>query len=282
MTSAMTPPRTWQDWGGSGPPLHIAHANGFPPGTYRRLAEGLGPFFEVFALDTLPLRGGPVPRGIRAWTGLADDLRVGLRERGLAGVVGVGHSLGGVLTVLAASADPVLFRAVVLLDPVLFTGMRALLWGWIKAVGMGYRFDLARGASRRRDHWPDRKAVRTGWAGRQVFSSWAPGVLDDYLDAGIEPAPGGGVRLAYPKAWEARLFVVTPHDEWAAVRRLEVPTLVLRGETSDTFTEAAARRFARECPAARVETVPGTSHFLPMEDPDGIARRIVEFAGGLA
>jgi pimeloyl-ACP methyl ester carboxylesterase len=114
-----------------------------------------------------------------------------------------------------------------------------------------------------------------------VFSRWADGVLDDYLDAGLERDPAGGLRLTYPREWEARIFATTPHDVWASVRRLAVPALVLRGSRSDTFTEAAAARFSRECPGARVETVPGTSHFLPMERPDEVADRIVAFVDGL-
>jgi len=42
----------------------------------------------------------------------------------------------------------------------------------------------------------------------------------------------------------------------------------------------AARRMAREMPDARVVELEGTSHFLPMEKPDEIARLVVEFAAG--
>ncbi|HEX8438854.1 MAG TPA: alpha/beta hydrolase, partial [Archangium sp.] len=32
----MSDPLHLEDWGGTGPVLHLAHANGFPPATYRR------------------------------------------------------------------------------------------------------------------------------------------------------------------------------------------------------------------------------------------------------
>ena len=33
----MSDPLQLDDWGGTGPVLHLAHANGFPPGSYRKL-----------------------------------------------------------------------------------------------------------------------------------------------------------------------------------------------------------------------------------------------------
>ena len=39
-------------------------------------------------------------------------------RRGLSGIVGIGHSLGGVTTMYAALQRPDLFRALVFIDPV--------------------------------------------------------------------------------------------------------------------------------------------------------------------
>lgn len=108
--------RVW----GSGPVLHLAHANGFPPGTYRPLAEALADRYRVIALPARPLWSDQRPESSPTWRPLADDLVRGMDELGLAGVVGVGHSLGGVLTLWAANRRPDLFRCVVLIDPVIF------------------------------------------------------------------------------------------------------------------------------------------------------------------
>ena len=113
-----------EDWGGSGPVLHLAHANGFPPGTYRKLIELLKPRYRVVTLHGRSLVPGSDPRRMRSWDDMADELAHALRSRGLSGVVGVGHSMGGVSTLLASAQEPGLFRAVVALDPVLVTGAR--------------------------------------------------------------------------------------------------------------------------------------------------------------
>lgn len=263
-----------KEWGGTGPVIHIAHANGFPPGTYGQLIRNLKGHGRVVSWTTLPLREGTRPEEVAGWNDLAIDLRAGLDKCGLSGVVGVGHSLGAVVSLMAAAADPGLFRGLVLVDPVLFAGWRSLAWGLIRMVGQAHRFYLARGARKRRDQWPSRDVVLRAWTGRAPFSGWASGVLEDYVESGFVDAPTG-VKLAYPKEWEAHLFECAPHSVWSTARRVVVPVVVLRGEESDTFLPSACRRLKKELPEARIVDVPGTSHFVPMERPDVVTEEVV-------
>ena len=273
------PDSAWTDWGGEGPRLVLAHANGFAPGCYRTLIGLLRSAFRVATFAARPLWGDADPAAVRSWLPLADDLVRLLEARDESEVVGVGHSLGGVLTALAAATGPGRFTALVLLDPVVFSGRRAVLWGWMKRLGLGSRFPLARGARRRRDRWPDLESVRESWQGRAMFRGWDPRAREDYLEASVAEAPDGTWVLRYPRAWEARIFEICPHDLWPRLRRVETPTLVVRGAASDTLLPGAAARMAREMPRATAVELPGTSHFLPMERPAEVARLIVEFAG---
>ncbi len=267
----------WHDWGGTGPVLHFAHANGFPPGTYRRLIGELTKRHHVVSMSARPLWPDMVPMALRGWSVFAEDLRAEFGRRGLRGIVGVGHSLGAVISLLAAAADPGLFSAVVAVDPLVLTGAHSLFWGAVKTAGLGGRISLVRGARRRRELWSDRGEARTTYSSKKVFASWRPEVLDDYLDAGMVDLPEGGVRLRYPREWEARIFAAAPHDLWAHLRKVSVPTLFVQGEHSDTFLDAARARVEREVPASRTVVVAGSSHFLPMERPSELARVIDEF-----
>ena len=265
------------DWGGTGPVLHFAHANGFPPGTYRTLIGELAKHHHVFSMAARPLWPDSIPQALRDWSPLAEDLRAELDRRGVRGIVGVGHSLGAVISLLAAAADPGLFSAVVAVDPIILTGTRSLFWGTAKKLGLGGRIRLVRGALRRRVQWSDRDEARATYSNKSVFSSWDPEVLDDYLDVGIVDLPEGGVRLRYPREWEARIFAAAPHDLWAQLRKVSVPTLFVQGEHSDTFLEAARARVEREVPGSRTAVIAGSSHFVPMERPAELARVINEF-----
>ena len=288
MESARIPARTkadegeiWRDCGGSGPPIHFAHGNGFPPGTYCKLIGELARSHHVVSMSARPLWAESRPRVLRDWSVFAEDLRGELGRRCLRGIIGVGHSLGAVTSLLAAAADPGLFSAVVAVDPIVLTGGRALFWGTVKAFGLAGRVNLVRGARRLRELWSDRAEARNTYSGKKIFASWDPEVLDDYLDSGMVDLPQGGVRLRYPRECEARIFSAAPHDLWAELRKVSVPTLFVQGESSDTFLDAARARVEREVPASLTAVVADSSHFLPMERPAELARVINEFLEAL-
>jgi len=270
------PKEAWVDWGGDGPPLHFAHANGFPPASYGCLLAPLTEVFRVGSFAARPLWSLEPPCILTDWTPLADDLGRALENRRLSGVVGVGHSLGGVLMAMVAAARPGLFSALVLIDPVVFTYPRSWAWAAMQKFGRAGRFRLVRGARERRDHWPDLRTVAAAYRGKSAFAGWTEAAFDDYLEAGFEPEDSG-VRLTYPKEWEAQVFEVCPADVWSDLRRIEVPVLFLRGETSDTFLRSAAARAEREMADARVREFGGSSHFLPFEEPGGVTAAINEF-----
>ena len=278
MTPLEPPDSAWIDWGGDGPALHLAHANGFPAGSYRSLIKQLTPSFHVLSLEARPLWCPDDPATLRDWRPLAGDLRAELRRRGLRGLLGVGHSLGGTLTALAAAGEPELFSALVLIDPVIFTWPRSWLWSAMQRLGLAGRLPLVRRASGRRAHWSGRAAVRIAYRDRRAFASWAPEAFEDYLAAGFADAAGGGVRMRYPREWEARIFEVCPPDVWRELAQIAMPVLFLRGEASDTFVRSAARRGVRQIAGARSIEVAGSSHFLPFERPAEVAREIVRFA----
>jgi len=267
----------WRDCGGAGPALHFAHANGFPPGTYRKLIDGLVAHHHVFSMAARPLWPGSSPVELRDWSLFAEDLRTELTNRGLRGIAGVGHSLGAVVSLLAAADDPGLFSAVVAVDPLIMTGSFSLFWRTVKAIGLQSRIPLVRGARRRRQSWPDRQAVRAAYSSKKIFANWDPEVLDDYVETGMVELQQGRVRLRYPREWEARIFAAAPHDLWAHLSKVSVPTLFVRGEHSDTFLESARLRVEREVPGARTVVITDSSHFVPMERPTELARVIEEF-----
>lgn len=139
----------WTELGGSGPRLIFTHANGFPPDSYRTLLEMLTPYFRVATSANRPMWSEEDPRRLRSWHPMAGDLGTMIGQRAGEPVVAVGHSLGGLLCALAAARNPELFAALVLLDPVVFTGVHAVAWSSTKRLGMARRFPLVRGAERR-------------------------------------------------------------------------------------------------------------------------------------
>ncbi|NVI99994.1 alpha/beta hydrolase [Myxococcus sp. AM009] len=270
-----------EDWGGTGPVLHLAHANGFPPGCYRKLIEHLKPRYHVFTLRTRCLVPGSDPLELRTWDDMADDLIHALRAQGVQGIVGVGHSMGGVATLLASAKAPALFRAVVALDPVLFTGAREWALRALTLLGLRSRVPPASLARRRREAWGAREDAARSYAKKALFARFDPECFQDYITHGLTEAPGGGFRLTIPKAWEARVFETSPKDVWRELGTVSVPSLVIRGGESDTLTGDALERARLTLNDTQTEALSGTGHLLPLEQPERCAQRILAFLDGL-
>jgi pimeloyl-ACP methyl ester carboxylesterase len=94
--------------------IYFAHANGFPAKTYSKLFSYLEDDFEIEFLERHAHNPKfPVADG---WERLRDELRERLNKRGGQKVIGIGHSLGGILHLLTAAENPELYQAIVLLD----------------------------------------------------------------------------------------------------------------------------------------------------------------------
>ena len=270
------------DFGGAGPELHFANANGYPAAAYRRLLRALTAYGHVQAMVPRPLWAGSRPEGTRTWAPLVDDLVQYLDERGARGWIGVGHSLGAVVSAAAALRRPELFRALVLIDPVFLPPVVLAVFGLFQKLGLAGRVHpLARGARRRRRTFDSAQAMFDRYRRVPVFGRLDDEALRDYVAAALRPGPGRRLELAYSPEWEARIYETGPLNLWGALHRLRPPVLVVRGAESDTFHPIAVRALRRRLPNAVVREVTGAGHLVPLEKPDETARLIREFLAGV-
>jgi len=180
-------------------------------------------------------------------------------------VIGVGHSMGGVLMAMAAEAAPERFRCVVMLDPPLMLGLDAWAMKTAKRLGLVDRVTPAGRSLGRRTTWPDREAMRHYLRRRGLFRRFTEQALDDYVEGGTRLLDDGRAVLVYDSAIEVAIFRHLPDHLGDLPRRLRVPHAVLAAEDSDLLTPRRRRRLARH--GVRVRLVPG-SHMFPMEHPD--------------
>jgi pimeloyl-ACP methyl ester carboxylesterase len=260
------------------PTLHLAHANGFPPQTYRRFFKSFTDQYQGLGFPARPLwPGSPPAKTLRHWSLFADDLLDALRPLGDKKIVGVGHSLGGVLTLYAALKEPERFSRIVLMDPTMLPpALLRKVW-WMKKCGLEFRSDLVAGALRRRRHWDSLEAALESFKTKALFQSWPTETVGDYAESMTAPDPQGGVSLVYPPEWEARIYQTIPTDVWKAAAGLKVPTLVIRGEASNTFTDESEAAFQKADPSAIFRVVAGAGHLFPFEKPGETAALVRDF-----
>lgn len=261
------------------PWLHLAIANGFPPECYAECLAPLRVPLRVLALRPRPFFH-PDPSKLRDWSLLVEDLASDLSSLGFAGGVGLGHSLGGVLTLEAALRRPGLFRALALVDPTLLPPATLRWIRLLRLLGLRGRRRLVQGALRRRQEWSSAKEAFAYFRSRPLFARWSDGMVRAYVEGLTGPAEGGGVRLRYSPKWEARIYETVPTNVWDRLQRLRgsgLPVLLVRGERSDTFPRESEAAFRRILPEAEIRVVPGAGHLVPQEEPAAVGGILLEF-----
>ena len=246
------------------PKLHFAHANSYPAGVYRQLFGLLGEHYDIQALDmhahnpAYPVRTG--------WPHQVQELIDELTARYTEPVILVGHSLGGMLSLMVAAQRPDLVRCVVMLDSPVVAGWRALLLQLLRRSTLAKRFSPARFSEKRRNVWPDAAAAYQHFASKELFAAWAPGVLGDYIQTGLKPHPDG-VQLRFTRENETQVYRALPHHIGRMVAKgLRVPAGFIGGDASAENRQAgldATRRLV----GRNFRIIPG-GHLFPMESPE--------------
>jgi len=261
------------EFGGNGLPLHFLHANGYPPECYKPLLELLKTEYRIFGMYLRPLWDDAKPEDIDDWHPLSDDLLRFLSAIETDPVIGVGHSLGAIVTLRAALSAPEKFRALVLIDPVLFVPSLLAIWNFTRTIGWGDKVHpLVIRALKRRRTFDDLEMVFRGYRTRKIFRYMSDDNLRMYIEGITKPSENGSYKLVYPPEWEAQLYRTWLRDSdlWRGLPNLEVPTLIIRGKETDTFLENAARLVKKKQPKIRVEALEKSTHILPLERPKEI------------
>jgi pimeloyl-ACP methyl ester carboxylesterase len=261
----------YTDFGGHGSSLHFLHANGYPPACYQPLMDLYKNKFRVSAMHLRPLWPGEKPEEIRSWHPFTDELLLFLEEQKINPVIGVGHSMGAIVTLRTALRKPDQFQALVLIDPVLFPPSFIVGRILLNAIGLGYKYHpLITAALKRRRHFDDLDQLFLSYRQKKIFRYLRDDALRAYINGIVKPAKNGGYELVFSPEWEAQIYysgIWRDLDLWWGLPGLKVPTLIIRGEESDTFLDPIARRIKRICPAINIATIEKSSHLVPLEKP---------------
>jgi pimeloyl-ACP methyl ester carboxylesterase len=253
------------------PFLQFSHANGFPASSYAALLGALAPRHRIGAIEAI----GTDPRypPTEGWPLLVRQL-IDTLEHDHRGepVFGVGHSLGGYLTFLAAAQRPELFRAIVMIDAPVIGALKGRLLGATKRIGIVDRVTQAGATRDRRAEWASRAEAKAHFRTRKLFRDFTEECLDDYVRHGLVRRENH-YRLRIDPAIESQIYRTIPHDMHRQLRRLQVPAGFIGGTHSDVLRRVGmgqmrGRRF-------RKRRVPG-GHLFPFEHPAQAAAAIGE------
>lgn len=259
--------------GGTGPVIHLALANGFPPQTY---VPVFSPLFDRYrVVSSLPRAlwpdiGDP-PEQVEDWSHISTDMLASFEQHDLHDVIAVGHSFGGVASLLAVLQAPERFRALILLDPTILDPAVLDQVAILQQSGKTPRFPLVDGALKRRSRFPDVQTAADYFRGKPLFADWTDEAVRRYAESLTGPAADGdGLELIWSPAWEAYYYRGVYAHTWTQLPKLRglLPTLIIGGATTDAFVPASAERVKEILPEATHVTIPDYGHLFPQAAPN--------------
>lgn len=186
-------------------------------------------------------------------------------------VVLVGHSMGGAVAQWVAVRRPELLAALVIVDaphgpPPLW---RRLMWRWRRRASGGVRPELKSSADIVRKFRLNPP---------QTYMTRAE--VERLALAGAQQLPSGNWAFRFDpetRAWRKDGDRMSKPN----LRRLTMPTLIIRGAESTLVNARTSRRMNRKIKNSRMKEIPRAFHHVPLDNPADTAREIIEFAESL-
>lgn len=231
------------------PSLIFLHYFGGSARSWTEVIDRLAAEYHCLAPDLRGFGTSDAPTNGYALNDYADDIAALIEAANIESYVLVGHSMGGKIALTLAVRQPAKLRSLVLLatspptpEPIPEDERARLL--------------TAHGS-------------RTA-AEETLRKITAHPVPEPVFERCIEDA----LRCSLP-AWRAWLEHGSREDISADVTRINVPTLIVAGEMDEPLTaELLQREVVRRINGARITTLPGVRHLLPLENPAALVALI--------
>ena len=257
------------------PKVIFSHGNSFPASTYKVMLDSVRQ--RGFGVSAIEKYGHDAAYPVtNNWPHLvqqlADFAQAHLDTKGEAAYL-VGHSLGGLLSLMCAIKHPHLAKGVLLLDSPILGGWRATTVGLAKKTSLMGSISPGRVSQSRRMHWPDKATAMAHFQHKKAFAKWAPQVLQDYITYGTEELDGEQV-LAFDRDIETAIYNTIPNKIESMIKRhpLKCPVSFIGGTHSREMRLGGMSNLP-QITKSRIMILDG-SHLFPMEKPLAAAAAI--------
>jgi len=248
--------------------IHFSHANGFPARTYSILFE----FLKGYNITSIDVLGQGKKHEDINWIGLSEEIfdRVQKIKRP---VVGVGHSLGGILTLLAAAKKPNTFKSVILLDPPMFSPLKRSIIDVLRVIKVEDMFSPAAKSKKRRERFDSKEQAFQYFKEKIFFKNFHIRALQDYIKYGLVEQ-GSEVKLKIPVKKEVSIYrkLLTNYPNSV----YDVNGVIIYGAKNSIYWLSDINWIKKKFTKMKIYPFPG-NHFFPLENPESTAKLIKRF-----
>ncbi|MBA2652477.1 MAG: alpha/beta hydrolase [Tatlockia sp.] len=249
--------------------IHFAHGNGFPALCYSQLLEALHARYDYCYIDKI----GHNPKFpvTENWHFLVDEIIDSVRTQATKPVIAIGHSLGGVLSLLAAIEHPSLFKAVIMLDSPLLGPFKSTVVRLAKSFGFIDKITPASRTRGRREVWQNREQLLLYLKTRKLFKSFSDECLQDYIDYGMKKTKNG-YELLFDRDIEYSIYRTIPDKFSDYEGRLTLAAALIYGDKSNVVDVLDRRNMRKNyrIPSYKIKG----SHMFPMERPIEVSEQV--------
>lgn len=253
----------------------FAHANGYAPQAYVELHDSLRDTVNLHSIEFTPLQYGTDHSGAKDWHFFKNELIEFVESNFDKPVVGMGHSLGAISTLLAVNERPDLFSKIILLDPVLLP-KHMLRWTFLLPLWIKKKYvPVSKIALKRKDVFNNKKEVFEYYRTKNVFKRLSDKTLRAYIDSGFVHI-GEQVTLRYTKEWESHVYA-TIVNSWPFIPQVNIPTLAIRGVESDVINDKSWHHWQDIHNQTSFVEIPDAGHLVPLEQPVAVANAVKDW-----
>tara|TARA_A100001015_G_scaffold22087_1_gene25051 strand:+ start:16908 stop:17759 length:852 start_codon:yes stop_codon:yes gene_type:complete len=250
-----------------GDPLLFLHANAYTPDCYRPLLTPFMDQYNVFAFKLRAIWPKSNLADVSSWMDFVADCDAFLEEQSLRDIVGMGHSIGAVMTLLLEIIQPGRFKHIVLLDPVLFPFSNQLGLLIFKLIIGHLRF--VKKTYERQVLFASIDDVFQHYRTKKIFK-----FIDDanltIICQSLFKKTDQGVELIQTPEWEAKIYKIGGLSYpflWKNINKIKCPILLLAGEHSHICKVKEIQKLSFLASKFDYKILDQSSHLLPFEAP---------------
>ena len=248
--------------------IHMSAANGFTATSYLELLSFFNKQYNITGMDCRATwEGHNQPPQNFKMKHFAEDLIQALEKQHSKPIIGMGHSQGGFVTLLAAIKRPDLFSKLVLIEPAsLPYRWFDIIYPYIPKALLFKLFPFMKGSLQRQKNWQNYQQFYDRYRSHNTYKRFTEASFNNYMTYGLIQN-GQQLQLRFSPQWEAYIFSIVEFM-WKYLSKLTIPTLLIRAQHSNLYTHKQFNRNKNQL-SKHVSTheVTDSFHLLPLEKP---------------
>ena len=255
--------------------IHFIHANGFPANAYKNLLNDINKDYNIIKFNLNKKKY----LNIKDWTPFHKDFINTICHNDK--IIGIGHSIGGNIILRSALSNQSSFSKIILLDPTLFVPRIIFLWRLAMHLKIhNYLHPWVKATLKRRMNYENIDQILTSYRNKKVFSKINDENLSIYIKSIIKTNTNKTLKITYPKELEYQIYktgLIADYYIWKNIKKLKIPVLIIRSESSNAFLESAATKVKKLNNNIEFIEINNSTHLFPLEMPELISDHIIKF-----